>query len=432
MQKIKKKSCTYEKILKKSFFRKNFFATGLVFERFLASRSRFFEKVNVWHVRTHLNSNLCAKVGDICTEGFKNLILSCVICSSLLTEMVMKKELKVENELSRTSSSMISKKKYKGVRMRRWGSWVSEIRAPNQKTRIWLGSYSTPEAAARAYDAALLCLKGPTANLNFSQTQYDHDYSTTIMSPKSIQKIAAVAAATTTPPSPSPSYSSSVSYTTSTPPPTQPIEEDDSLFSANDPLDGTLMSLVAPWYNFDSPSYDDVMFDTSSFFEIDQSSIITKDVCEEESERERERESQDILRTYISPRTPKPLTFSKTDSVYTHNSRFCIKNAQIPELFLNFFIEVFSRSFGNSYIPENPKTPKPLTFSKNRLRGAKNRSILSPVAKKKFRKNNFFFSKILHMGKFFFFSYMHRILIIMNVLESPEVGFLKGITVWEI
>ncbi|CAI9303079.1 unnamed protein product [Lactuca saligna] len=218
---------------------------------------------------------------------------------------MVKKELKVENELSRTSSSMISKKKYKGVRMRSWGSWVSEIRAPNQKTRIWLGSYSTPEAAARAYDAALLCLKGPTANLNFSHTQYDHDYSTTIMSPKSIQKIAAAAAAstttaTTTPssplpsypspspssspsPSPSPSYCSSVSYNTSTPPTTNPTEEDDAFFSANDPLDGTLMSLVAPWYNFGSPSYEDVMFDTS-FFELDQSSsTITKDVCEEES-----------------------------------------------------------------------------------------------------------------------------------------------------
>ncbi|KAL4583952.1 hypothetical protein LXL04_008539 [Taraxacum kok-saghyz] len=30
-----------------------------------------------------------------------------------------------------------------------------------------------------------------------------------------------------------------------------------------------------------------------------------------------------------------------------------------------------SRSFENSYIPENPRTPKPLTFSKNRLRGLK-------------------------------------------------------------
>ncbi|KAL4574855.1 hypothetical protein LXL04_021695 [Taraxacum kok-saghyz] len=46
--KRKKKFCTYANFLKKkkSFFRKFFFATGLVFERFLAPRSRFFEKVN--------------------------------------------------------------------------------------------------------------------------------------------------------------------------------------------------------------------------------------------------------------------------------------------------------------------------------------------------------------------------------------------------
>ncbi|KAL4564355.1 hypothetical protein LXL04_028416 [Taraxacum kok-saghyz] len=54
------------------------------------------------------------------------------------------------------------------------------------------------------------------------------------------------------------------------------------------------------------------------------------------------------------------------------------------------------RSFENSYIPENPRTPKPLTLSKNRLRGAKNRSNTSPVAKKNFRKNDFLFL-FLHM-----------------------------------
>ncbi|KAL4592529.1 hypothetical protein LXL04_005527 [Taraxacum kok-saghyz] len=36
---------------KNSFFRKFFFATGLIFERFLAPRSRFFEKVNVGYPR---------------------------------------------------------------------------------------------------------------------------------------------------------------------------------------------------------------------------------------------------------------------------------------------------------------------------------------------------------------------------------------------
>ncbi|KAL4555996.1 hypothetical protein LXL04_038631 [Taraxacum kok-saghyz] len=42
-----------------------------------------------------------------------------------------------------------------------------------------------------------------------------------------------------------------------------------------------------------------------------------------------------------------------------------------------------SGSFKNSYIPENPRTPKPLTFLKNRLREAKNRSNTNPKQNKK-------------------------------------------------
>ncbi|MCO5557950.1 hypothetical protein L7F22_011524 [Adiantum nelumboides] len=55
-------------------------------------------------------------------------------------------------------------KRYRGVRQRQWGSWVSEIRHSISKTRIWLGTFDTAKQAAKAYDEAARLMDGPAGS----------------------------------------------------------------------------------------------------------------------------------------------------------------------------------------------------------------------------------------------------------------------------
>ncbi|KAM5575105.1 hypothetical protein ABKV19_014176 [Rosa sericea] len=83
-------------------------------------------------------------------------------------------------------------RKLKGVRQRKWGKWVSEIRVPGTQDRLWLGSFSTAEAAAVARDVAYYWLRKPSTleGLNFPTILPCSVNQAADMSPRTIQKAA--------------------------------------------------------------------------------------------------------------------------------------------------------------------------------------------------------------------------------------------------
>uniref|UniRef100_A0A0D3GSP7 AP2/ERF domain-containing protein n=1 Tax=Oryza barthii TaxID=65489 RepID=A0A0D3GSP7_9ORYZ len=63
-----------------------------------------------------------------------------------------------------------SHSKFVGVRQRPSGRWVAEIKDTTQKIRMWLGTFETADAAARAYDEAARLLRGAEARTELRAT----------------------------------------------------------------------------------------------------------------------------------------------------------------------------------------------------------------------------------------------------------------------
>ncbi|XP_071933385.1 uncharacterized protein [Coffea arabica] len=86
------------------------------------------------------------------------------------------------SETTKTPTNTISTKKaqpttsttrrFVGVRQRPSGRWVAEIKDSSQRIRLWLGTYDTPEEAARAYDEAARALRGENARTNFAAANH--------------------------------------------------------------------------------------------------------------------------------------------------------------------------------------------------------------------------------------------------------------------
>ncbi|KAI5084641.1 hypothetical protein GOP47_0000810 [Adiantum capillus-veneris] len=129
---------------------------------------------------SYLTANEAVSVGegkDGKTKGSPSpSCLAQKFCDQAREETTLNLETEAEQHgasVLQTQPRRVCCSKFVGVRRRPWGAYGAEIRTPEGK-RLWLGTFSTEEEAALAYDDAARIFRGESAVTNFSQGRNEH------------------------------------------------------------------------------------------------------------------------------------------------------------------------------------------------------------------------------------------------------------------